>query len=377
MTRRAQTVVWTLLKLGVVAAIFGWLISRGAIDWTYFRVGPESLPWAAGGALLIFVSILMTGTRYWTILRANGIEIELPFILKTELAATFFNMCSIGPVGGDIVRSWYVYRHSRDAFVVGASTLADRLFGVYALLLIATGSFLCIGPEQTASPVFDAIRSVAFGATGAGLGFGLSLLLRRCVGRGPSVACLVGMVAGMAAIGHAAAASGAEMRAWWIMAGATALGGGLAYFAVHGVVESGIAALAGRGRVGGHAASVIRALLVVKDHPVSAVKALCLSTVQQSCYILSVFCFAHALALPVFPSLAEIFFATSLTFIMSVVPMPGSGLGISEAAMEFLLVTVSPGAVGGASVYLCFRAWLILVSATGLPFYFSKGRDRA
>jgi uncharacterized membrane protein YbhN (UPF0104 family) len=361
-----------LLKGSLIVFLLWWLAKNQALSWEYFHIAPEGVPWIALGAMLILASILMTGMRYWLLLRANGILLPLPLVLRTELAATFFNLCSIGPVGGDIVRTYYIFKFGGNPMTVTGSTVVDRLVGLYALLVIACLAIVFCDTHGLDAPALQSVKLVVFWAVGSVLSLGLMGVIRCFFGVAATAG--VGISAAIAGVLFATATPETEQtRMLWFIATAgigvstilvTALGGGR--------LGKTLGRLRAMGGMAAHGAALCEALFVFKNDAACIVKALCLSLVQQSSFVLAMLAFAQSLSLPVTPSFQDIVFATPVTFILAVFPLPGAGLGVNEAAFNYLLTASSPEVVGGASLYLFFRAWLLVVSMTGIPFYFSS-----
>jgi len=105
--------------------------------------------------------------------------------------------------------------------------------------------------------------------------------------------------------------------------------------------------------------------------PLSA--ALCISLVAQLLTTSSIFMFSKALPLDAPPRAAHVFFAAPIAFLANTLPVPGGGLGVGEAAFDQVLSHCrTPGGdpiVGGASVFLLWRVWTIVLGLIGLRLY--------
>lgn len=375
MNTRLKKAIFFFLKGGFVVALIWWLINRQALSWEYFHFTGQSLPWIGLGAGLIFCSIILTGTRYWLILMANGIHLDLSLILRTELAATFFNICSIGPIGGDVVRTYYVSRNSGNPLVVAGCTVVDRMMGLYVLLIVTALTILFCSTEGAPDPILITVKLIVFGVVGGGLCLGLMAALRLFIRTAKTM--IIGYCAASVGVSLSLTAPTEESRLLWIVAAtvmtaATTIVGILA----GGRLEKILTWFENRGVVANHGATLFRAIFIIKDDMGRIFKALILSTIQQTSFILAMFAFGYALPLPVTPSFNDIFFATPMTFIIAIFPLPGAGLGVNEAVFDYLLNMASPALVGGASLYLFYRTWLILISAMGIPFYLSDLKRR-
>lgn len=122
----------------------------GALLWLLFRehdLSQEILPrlqsmwhhwpWALAGIGCAFLTLYLTALRWHIILR--GIEPELPFsmVLRVELVAAFFNISSIGVVGGDAYKVMTLYRRlPGKAVPVSVSLILDHLTGFVSVSLL-------------------------------------------------------------------------------------------------------------------------------------------------------------------------------------------------------------------------------------------------
>jgi hypothetical protein len=68
------------------------------------------------GATAALLGALYTGTIRWTILlRTHNPEYRVNRLFRPYLIAALFNNVMTSSTGGDLIRSYYIYRHSRDA----------------------------------------------------------------------------------------------------------------------------------------------------------------------------------------------------------------------------------------------------------------------
>ncbi|MHC4626118.1 MAG: lysylphosphatidylglycerol synthase transmembrane domain-containing protein [Planctomycetota bacterium] len=89
--------------------------------------------------LLIFgLSQLLIGVRWWLLLRTQGIFISYWTAVRLYLLGWFYNNVMPSSVGGDLVRLWYVTRHTDRKFEAALSVLVDRAIGLASTLIIAT-----------------------------------------------------------------------------------------------------------------------------------------------------------------------------------------------------------------------------------------------
>jgi uncharacterized protein (TIRG00374 family) len=133
--------VFLCLRIAVVAI---------GIVWSVFWISQEQR-WANLAAtfqkmnmgvfiltLCVFlVCQVVVGFRWWLLLRVQSIFISLWTAVKLYLLGWFYNNFMPSSVGGDLVRAWYVTRHTEKKFEAVLSVFADRAIGLLSTLVIA------------------------------------------------------------------------------------------------------------------------------------------------------------------------------------------------------------------------------------------------
>lgn len=132
------------------------------------------------------LSMLVIAYRFWFLLRVQNIRLRLWESVRLTFLGQFFNMVVPGTVGGDLVKAWYVSRHTHRTAGVIMTIFVDRLIGLVELVLLAGGmlAFVLIFGFET----FERMRNPAItilvvaGITAAMMAFFLSPRLRRLPG---------------------------------------------------------------------------------------------------------------------------------------------------------------------------------------------------
>ena len=89
--------------------------------------------------LSIFVfGQVMVGFRWWILLRTQSIFISFPAAVRLNFLGWFYNNFMPGSVGGDLVRAWYVTKHTEKRFEAALSVFVDRIIGLFSTLVIAS-----------------------------------------------------------------------------------------------------------------------------------------------------------------------------------------------------------------------------------------------
>lgn len=99
-----------------------------------FRALLTNWAWTLAGILFAFLSLFLTATRWHIILR--GLVPELPFhiVLRTEIISAFFNISSVGVVGGDAYKIMALSRRlPGQTMPVSVSLVLDHLTGLVSV----------------------------------------------------------------------------------------------------------------------------------------------------------------------------------------------------------------------------------------------------
>jgi uncharacterized membrane protein YbhN (UPF0104 family) len=103
----------------------------------HFRALLTNWPWTLAGIMLAFLSLFLAATRWHIILR--GLVPDLPFslVLRMELVSAFFNISSVGVVGGDTYKIMSLSRRlPGQTMPVSVSLVLDHLTGLVSVSLL-------------------------------------------------------------------------------------------------------------------------------------------------------------------------------------------------------------------------------------------------
>jgi hypothetical protein len=121
---------------GVVLAII-WVSDEQR--WAEFKaIFAQMSMFVFAGTLGIFgLAQLLVCVRWWLLLRTQGIFISYWVAVRLYLLGWFYNNVMPSSVGGDLVRLWYVTKHTDKKFEAALSVLVDRMIGLISTLIIA------------------------------------------------------------------------------------------------------------------------------------------------------------------------------------------------------------------------------------------------
>ncbi len=138
--------IFLFLRIAVVACGVILVVSRIGQEqrWNsfveYFR---RMNMWVFVGMLGIFsIAHIIIGLRWWLLLRAQSIFIGFWAAIRLYFLGWFYNNFMPGSVGGDLVRAWYVTKHTDKRFEAALSVFVDRAIGLLSTLIIAAFFYL-------------------------------------------------------------------------------------------------------------------------------------------------------------------------------------------------------------------------------------------
>ncbi len=102
---------------------------------TYWRT--MDLGMFIAGALCFFVCVMLSGMRWWWLLRINAMDVTLAEALRFTWIGMFFNSVVPGATGGDVIKALYIMKrcpgHRIPALV---SVFVDRILGLGSLAIL-------------------------------------------------------------------------------------------------------------------------------------------------------------------------------------------------------------------------------------------------
>lgn len=134
---------WSLMaRLAVATVAILWVL-RGQ-DWRELAGVFQSLsPWYFTLVLAVYGAAQMVVTvRWWLLLRAQSIYIDLLAAVRLFFLGLFYNNLMLGSVGGDLLKAWYITKHTNRRLEGALSVFVDRALGLVGTLLIAVLVYL-------------------------------------------------------------------------------------------------------------------------------------------------------------------------------------------------------------------------------------------
>jgi uncharacterized protein (TIRG00374 family) len=112
--------------------------------------------------IVFIISQIILAFRWWIFMRAWDIHIPFLTALKLAFLGLYFNNFLPGAVGGDLIRAWYVAKHTHKRMPAVISVVVDRILALIGTILIALIALSLAGRKdiftrQKTSGIIDAI----------------------------------------------------------------------------------------------------------------------------------------------------------------------------------------------------------------------------
>ena len=151
MSKASRTVLW----LTVALAALGFFVYQTVSDKHAFAAFASALrgmqlSWVIPAIALQLLAQALLAGRWLILLGAQGIDLGFFQAVKLTYLGLFYNNAMPGGVGGDLLKGWYVTRHSRpDMRTAAAVTVfVDRIIGLVGTILMAGIASLFVGSEM-------------------------------------------------------------------------------------------------------------------------------------------------------------------------------------------------------------------------------------
>ena len=166
--------LFLLLKISLSVALILWMTHDVALGSVFAIISESSTALLTLAFSLFFVGYVITAFRWRTLIRVQGGDAPIFFLVRSFMVALFFNNFLPSTVGGDVVRmydSWRLGNSKSDAVTV---VLVDRFLGLIVLLWFALLALIFDEAVAGAVPFIG----VWVAASLAGIGIATWLILK-------------------------------------------------------------------------------------------------------------------------------------------------------------------------------------------------------
>ena len=124
------------VKVVVSLSLLGYLLWQ--LDWPSLISKAASLSWwtLPLAVFLLLFALYISTLRWSVLLRTHCPSFSTRLLFRYNLVATLFNNILPTATGGDLIRSYYIYRRNRDAVCAVSPIVTERVIGLVVLLTI-------------------------------------------------------------------------------------------------------------------------------------------------------------------------------------------------------------------------------------------------
>lgn len=322
-----RSLLFTLIKFAISVAILVYLFRREFNGDSFERLlqTPKQWRWVGIGIAACLVGHLVAFFRWGLLVRALQIPFSNFNAIRIGFIGLFFNLVAFGVIGGDMLRAFYVNRQLKSRQLTNkgteafASVVADRVIGLFTMLLIATVALWFLDTDQMFRDTPWKLAAV----------------------RGASRMLTLLTLAGLSGVIVLAVSPRLVRSAWYRQ-------------------------LYALPKLGSLVERLTEVVLVYRGRPAAIIASFLLSVLVNVCFVLTIYGLAVGLA-GHYPTLGDHLLIEPIAMVANAVPLPG-GLGGMEAAMVFLYEAFD--CQTGVVVGFAFRISLLAVAAIGAVVWF-------
>ncbi|MBI4690261.1 MAG: flippase-like domain-containing protein [Nitrospirae bacterium] len=139
MASKINKILLLIVKLLVSSSLLYFVLSKAGVD-KVLAIIKTIHPAAFIGSMLIYVSSLYISTMRWRFLLPE--EFRIKKLFSFYLIGSFFSTVLPGIIGGDAVKSYYLYKEINKGGLSLSSVFMDRYIGFISLMAIGLISFI-------------------------------------------------------------------------------------------------------------------------------------------------------------------------------------------------------------------------------------------
>ena len=184
MKKTIKRCIWIIIAIGALAFFYN-IIKGEAAFLEAFKAIDLSWVYVAIGVYIVAQTLL--AKRWVMLLSVYGVNISIFQAIKLTYLGLFYNNFFPGAIGGDLLKGWYIRKHSSGAKQVEAvmSVVVDRFVGLIGMICVAGIASLFAGKDIKVSlvivgePIAFQLRWLAWGIFVATVVFGVLFFSHR------------------------------------------------------------------------------------------------------------------------------------------------------------------------------------------------------
>jgi hypothetical protein len=143
-------IIW--VKALLSGLLLYWMISRAELSELSSVMQDASVPLLILSFFLFYLGYYITATRWRLLLRAQGTDLSLFYLIKSFMVAVFFNNFLPSTVGGDVIRVYDTWQAGSGKASALTAVFLDRVLGMVALVAFAVLGLACSGTFARENP---------------------------------------------------------------------------------------------------------------------------------------------------------------------------------------------------------------------------------
>ena len=136
----------TFIRAGISLVLILFVIWRfqDKLVHVWELLAAANLWWVLAGILLFWLAMLINAYKWWTLLRAQKVEVPFLSMANFTFVGFFFNNLLPANIGGDVMRGYGLAKYTEENAGAAASVVLDRLIGLSAYMSVAAVSALAV-----------------------------------------------------------------------------------------------------------------------------------------------------------------------------------------------------------------------------------------
>lgn len=134
---KKKQLIFTAVKLSISAILIYWILQGTNFHEIFSAISKANFLLVAFAFSLHFIGFYVSGWRWKILLKAQGVESNLWFLIKSCIVAMFFNNLLPSTVGGDSLRAYDSYKAGKSKSGAVAVIFVDRFLGLFVLMFFA------------------------------------------------------------------------------------------------------------------------------------------------------------------------------------------------------------------------------------------------
>ncbi|MGI9291000.1 MAG: lysylphosphatidylglycerol synthase transmembrane domain-containing protein [Gammaproteobacteria bacterium] len=122
-------------KIVISTSLIAWILQKSDLATIWDTIKQANFALILAAFVLFYVGYLIIAKRQHTLLKAQNIQVTIPFLLQSFAIGMFFSNLLPSTIGGDASRMYDVWRVGGSKSKAVSVILIDRFFGMFALMI--------------------------------------------------------------------------------------------------------------------------------------------------------------------------------------------------------------------------------------------------